>query len=142
MPLGVVAMAPHEFVEDVTLAGIFAAKTAWTATDLAPRLGRYHADSARVFGEWNETWLAPGFREWNIEDYLPKIRCPVVAIQGEDDEYATMRQIDVIAEQVPDTMLLKLSHCGHSPHRDQPVLVLWATDTLVRRIAGPPAGQT
>ena len=141
VPLGVVAMAPHEFVEDVTLAGIFAAKTAWTATDLAPRLGRYHADSARVFGEWNETWLAPGFREWNIEDYLPKIRCPVVAIQGEDDEYATMRQIDVIAEQVPDTMLLKLSHCGHSPHRDQAVLVLWATDTLVRRIAGPPAGQ-
>ena len=138
VPLGVVAMAPHEFVEDETLAGILAAKTAWTATDLPHRLARYHDDPARVFGEWNATWLAPDFRDWNIEDYLPKIRCPIVAIQGEDDEYATMRQIDVIAEQVPDTMLLKLSHCGHSPHRDQPALVLWAADNFVKRIAGRP----
>jgi len=77
----------------------------------------------------------------NIEEYLPAIRCPILAIQGEDDEYATMRQIDVIAEQVPDTMLLKLSECGHSPHRDQPVVLLWAVDMFVRRITGRPAGQ-
>ncbi|MGA9396317.1 MAG: alpha/beta hydrolase [Azonexus sp.] len=142
VPLGAVAMAPHEFVEEETLAGISAAKAAWTATDLPHKLARHHADAPRVFAEWHETWLAPDFRDWNIEAYLPKIRCPVVAIQGEDDEYATMRQIDVIAEQVPDTMLLKLSHCGHSPHRDQPALVLWAADTFVRRVAGRPAGQS
>jgi pimeloyl-ACP methyl ester carboxylesterase len=142
MPLGVIAMAPHAFVEEETLAGILAAKAAWTATDLPLKLARHHADAPHVFAEWQETWLAPAFRDWNIEEYLPKIRCPVLAIQGEDDEYATMRQIDVIAEQVPDTMLLKLSHCGHSPHRDQPALVLWAADTFVRRVVGRPAEQS
>ena len=139
VPLGVIVMAPHEFVEDKTLAGILAARDAWTATDLPSKLARHHADAPRVFGEWNDCWLAPGFREWNIEEYLPAIRCPILAIQGEDDEYATMRQIDVIAEQVPDTMLLKLDKCGHSPHRDQPVLVLWAVDLFVRRITGQSA---
>ena len=138
VPAGVIAMAPHAFVEEETLAGISAVKAAWTATDLPHKLARHHADAPRVFAEWNETWLAPAFRDWSIEEYLPAIRCPVLAIQGEDDEYATMRQIDIIAEQVPDTMLLKLSHCGHSPHRDQPALVLWAADTFVRRIAGRP----
>ena len=138
VPAGVIAMAPHEFVEEETLAGISAAKAAWTATDLPHKLARHHADAPRVFAEWNDTWLAPDFRDWSIEEYLPAIRCPVLAIQGEDDEYATMRQIDIIAEQVSDTMLLKLSHCGHSPHRDQPALVLWAADTFVRRVAGRP----
>ena len=138
VPAGVIAMAPHEFVEEETLAGILAAKEAWTASDLPHKLARHHADAPRVFAEWNDTWLAPAFRDWSIEEYLPAIRCPVLAIQGEDDEYATMRQIDIIAEQVPDTMLLKLSHCGHSPHRDQPALVLWAADTFVRRVAGRP----
>ena len=138
VPAGVIAMAPHAFVEEETLAGISAAKAAWTATDLPHKLARHHADAPRVFAEWNETWLAPAFRDWSIEEYLPAIRCPVLAIQGEDDEYATMRQIDIIAEQVPDTMLLKLAKCGHSPHRDQPALVLWAADNFVRRIAGRP----
>ena len=138
VPAGVIAMAPHAFVEEETLVGISAAKAAWTATDLPHKLARHHADAPRVFDEWNETWLAPDFRDWSIEEYLPAIRCPVLAIQGEDDEYATMRQIDIIAEQVSDTMLLKLSHCGHSPHRDQPALVLWAADTFVRRVAGRP----
>lgn len=141
VPLGAVVLAPHEFVEDVTLAGIRAARATWEASDLPRKLGRYHADVARVFADWNDTWLSPAFRDWNIEEYLPAIRCPILAIQGEDDEYATMRQIDVIAEQVPDTMLLKLSHCGHSPHRDQAPMVLWATANLVKRIAGEKHGS-
>lgn len=127
VPRGVIVMAPHEFVEEETLAGILAAKTAWTATDWPQKLGRYHADAARVFSDWNESWLSPLFRDWNIEEYLPAIRCPVLAIQGEDDEYATMRQIDVIAEAVPGTQLLKLPACGHTPQRDQPAVVLAAT---------------
>jgi len=136
VPLGAIIMAPHEFVEEVTLAGILAAKTAWTATDLPQKLGRYHADVERVFADWNDTWLSPAFRDWNIEEYLPKIQCPLLAIQGEDDEYATMRQIEVIAEQVPDTTLVKLPQCGHSPHRDQPAAVLGAVDAFVRRLSG------
>ena len=136
VPLGVIVMAPHEFVEEETLTGISAARETWTATDMAQRLGRYHADVERVFFDWNDTWLSPLFRDWNIEEFLPPIRCPVLAIQGEDDEYATMRQIEVIAERVPDTTLLRLPQCGHSPHRDQPAAVLGAVDAFVRRLSG------
>ena len=73
----------------------------------------------------------PVFRDWNIETCLPKIRCPVLAIQGEGDEYATMRQIDVIAEQVPGAQLLKLPDCGHAPHKDQESIVLAALAEFV-----------
>lgn len=131
LPLGVVAMAPHEFVEAETLAGIRRAVQAWEETDLPQRLGRYHLRPERVFREWADTWLAPEYRDWNIENRLAAIRCPVLAIQGEDDEYASMRQIDVIAEQVPATRLLKLAACGHSPHKDQMPAVLAAISAFV-----------
>ncbi len=133
VPLGIAVLAPHEFVEEVTLAGIRAARSIWESTDWPTKLGRYHLDAARVFAEWNDTWLSPLFRDWNIEQYLPKIRCPVLAIQGEDDEYATMRQIEVIAEQVPGTQLLKLPNCGHTPQRDQEAVVLAALVAFVDR---------
>jgi pimeloyl-ACP methyl ester carboxylesterase len=137
VPLGVAVMAPHEFVEEVTLAGIREARAAWETTDLPKKLARYHHDqTARVFSDWNDTWLSPAYRDWNIEEYLPKIRCPVLAIQGEDDEYATMRQIEAIAEQVPGTQLLKLPQCGHSPHRDQEAAVLDALAAFIRRASG------
>jgi pimeloyl-ACP methyl ester carboxylesterase len=136
VPLGVIVMAPHEFVEEETLAGIRAAREAWTETDLAQKLARYHHDAGRVFRDWNDTWLSPDFRDWNIEEYLPQIRCPVLAIQGADDEYATMRQVEVIAERVAGAALLKLPACGHSPHRDQPAAVLGAVDAFVRRVSG------
>jgi pimeloyl-ACP methyl ester carboxylesterase len=130
---GVVAMAPHEFVEAETLTGILQAKTAWTASDWPQKLARYHRDAPRVFADWNDAWLSPAFRDWNIEEYLPQIRCPVLALQGEDDEYASMRQIEVIAEQVPGTELLKLANCGHSPQRDQETAVLAAIAGFVSR---------
>jgi pimeloyl-ACP methyl ester carboxylesterase len=133
---GVIAMAPHEFVEEETLAGILKAKTAWTVTDWPHKLARYHRDAPRIFSEWNDTWLSPEFRDWNIEEYLPQIRCPVLALQGEDDEYATMRQIEVIAEQVPGTELLKLANCGHSPQRDQETAVLAVVAGFVSRLSG------
>ena len=135
-PAGVVVMAPHEFVEDITLAGIRAARTVWETSDWRQKLGRYHQDPVRVFHDWNDTWLSPAFRDWNIEDYLPKIACPLLAIQGEDDEYATMRQIDVIGEVVPGSQLLKLPACGHSPQRDQEAAVLAAIAGFVDRISG------
>ena len=128
---GVVVMAPHEFVEAETLAGILQAKTAWTATDWSQKLARYHADAGRVFSDWNDTWLSADFRDWNIEAYLPNIRCPVLAMQGEDDEYATMRQIDVIGDQIAGAALLKLPDCGHSPQKDQTEAVLAAVSRFV-----------
>lgn len=136
LPLAVAVMAPHEFVEEETLAGIRAARHVWQETDWPHKLARYHRDAPRVFSDWNDCWLSPAFRDWNIEEYLPKIACPVLAIQGEDDEYATMRQIDVIADKVPGTQLLKLAKCGHSPQRDQEAAVLDALAAFVSRASG------
>nr|WP_275975864.1 alpha/beta fold hydrolase [Geothrix terrae] len=133
-PLGVAVLAPHEFVEEETLAGLRAARKAWATTHWPRRLTHYHADAPRVFREWNDTWLSPAFRDWSIEACLRDIRCPVLAIQGEDDEYATLRQIDVIAEQVKGTRLLKLPRCGHAPHQDQEAQVLAALADFVGQL--------
>jgi pimeloyl-ACP methyl ester carboxylesterase len=92
------------------------------------KLARYHDDPDSAFRGWNDIWLDPAFRAWNIEQYLPYIRCPVLAVQGEDDEHGTMAQIDAIAALVPHARLLKLPACGHSPHRDQPAAL---TDAVV-----------
>jgi pimeloyl-ACP methyl ester carboxylesterase len=94
---GVVVMAPHCFVEDISIRSIAAAKVAFETTDLPAKLGKYHRDVDRTFWGWNDIWLHPDFRAWNIEDCLPNIRCPILAIQGEDDEYGTMAQIEAIA---------------------------------------------
>jgi pimeloyl-ACP methyl ester carboxylesterase len=130
---GVVVLAPHVFVEDVSLSGIEAANVLYHTTNLRERLGRHHKDVDAVFGAWRETWLSPAFREWNIEEYLPSIRCPVLAIQGEQDEYGTMEQLERIARGAPRVELLKLDRCGHSPHRDQPAAVLDAVVGWMRR---------
>lgn len=136
VPVGIAVLAPHEFVEEITLAGIRSARALWETTDRPKKLARYHLDAPRVFADWNETWLSPSFRDWNIEEYLPKIRCPLLAIQGEDDEYASMRQIDAIAERVPGAQLLKLPDCGHTPQRDQEEVVLEALLAFVSRASG------
>jgi pimeloyl-ACP methyl ester carboxylesterase len=130
-PLGLAVMAPHEFIEEETLAGLRAAREAWAATDWPRKLARYHPDAPRVFCEWNDTWLSPAFRDWNIEACLRDIRCPVLAVQGEDDEYATLRQVEVIAERVPGARLLKLPRCGHVPFKDQEARVLAALAEFV-----------
>jgi pimeloyl-ACP methyl ester carboxylesterase len=119
-------MAPHLFVEDISVAGIQAARTAYAGTNLSERLGRYHNDVDGVFRGWNNIWLNTEFRRWNIEASVTKITCPILAIQGYDDEYGTMAQIDRIAALTPRTQLLKLERCRHSPHRDNPEAVLSA----------------
>ena len=126
---GLALMAPHVMVEDLSVASIEAAKVAWATTDLRARLARYHDDVDAAFTGWNDIWLHPDFRAWNIEDEERGVRCPVLAIQGEDDEYGTMEQVDRIARLVPDTEVVRLADCRHSPHRDQPQAVL---DALVR----------
>ena len=133
-PAALIVMAPHVRVEDVSISSIAAARRAWETTDLRQRLARYHDDPDSAFIGWNDIWLDSDFRAWNIEDCLPGIRCPVLAIQGVDDEYGTMEQIDRIARGAVNTEveLIKLAGCGHSPHRDQPVAV---TDAVRRFIA-------
>jgi len=129
---GAVVLAPHLFVEDATIAGIATARRSYETTDLRKRLSRYHRDPDGAFWRWHDRWVDPQFRNWNIEALLPAIRCPVLAIQGEDDEYATMAQLDGIKRQVPQAELLKLAACRHSPHRDQPQAVIDAVVRFIR----------
>jgi pimeloyl-ACP methyl ester carboxylesterase len=135
-PRAIAIMAPHVFVEDVTIDGIRAAREAWGHGKLRPPLARVHEDPDGAFFGWNDGWLDPAFRHWNIEAELPKIRCPVLAMQGYDDQYGTMQQLDRIAAGVTaPCRLLKLSECGHSPQRDQPQAVIDAIATLYREAA-------
>lgn len=127
--------APHVFVEDVSIASIDAAKVAYETTDLRQRLARYHADADSAFRGWNDIWLDPAFRAWNIEECLPGVRCPVLAIQGADDEYGTLAQIDAIQRGVTgpfERLVLKM--CKHSPHRDQEQTTLAAMAEFIARI--------
>jgi pimeloyl-ACP methyl ester carboxylesterase len=121
-----VVLAPHILVEAFGLASIRQAREAYLHGDLRPRLARYHDDVDSAFWGWNDIWLDPAFEAWSIEALLPRVRCPVLAIQGVDDPYGTMAQIDGIAARVPGTRLLKLERCGHSPHRDQAEAVIAA----------------
>ena len=132
---GVVAMAPHVFIEPLCLASIAKAAEAFEATDLEDKLGRYHRDARKTFYGWADVWLDKDFVSWDIrDDYLPAIRCPVLAIQGHDDIYGTMRQLDDIARQVKGPCeLLKLDNCGHAPFREQPEKTL---DAVTRFIKG------
>jgi len=118
----VVVEAPHVFVEDVSIASIAKAREAYEKGDLREKLARYHGDNVDgAFRGWNEAWLDPGFRAWNIEEYLASIEAPVLVIQGEDDPYGTRAQVDAIARQVSGRVeTLMLPKCGHAPHRDQP----------------------
>src|SRR6266849_8499069 len=119
-PRALILEAPHVFVEDLYVKSIAEAKTAYQTTDLPRKMGRYHQHADATFWGWNDIWLDPRFRAWNIESCLDSIRCPVLVIQGEDDEYGTTRQIQAIQARIPSTEVLLLPRCGHSPHRDQP----------------------
>ena len=132
---GLVLMAPHVFVEEMGLRSIERVKQEFETTDLPQRLGRYHRDARRTFYLWNDAWLDPEFRRWNIEEYLPRIKAPVLAIQGVNDEYGTLAQLASIKEKVKGPCeLLELPACGHSPHRDQPEQVLGALVLFVAKI--------
>ena len=134
---GVVAAAPHILVEDVSVASIAQARQAYLETDLRARLGRYHADPDSAFWGWNDIWLDPTFRRWNLDEYLSRIACPVLAIQGLDDEYGTLAQIRGIRRLAPQTELLEIPDCGHSAHKDQPARVIQAIAGFVGGLAQP-----
>ena len=130
---GVIAIAPHVFVEDVSVKAIAEATALYTQGDLRTRLSRYHADVDSAFYGWNDIWLNPAFRHWDITDCLSSIRRPLLAVQGYDDEYGTMAQIDAIATHVPHARLAKLPACGHSPHRQCPAMLDAAILAFVAR---------
>lgn len=114
---GVVAIAPHVMVEERSLAGIRTARDRFETTDLRQRLGRHHLDPEATFRGWNDIWLSPSFRDWNIEELLPGITAPVLAVQAADDEYGTLDQLDRIGAGVGGPFeRLVLPAGGHSPH--------------------------
>ncbi len=116
---GAVVVAPHILVEDISVHSIGLARQAYLDTDLRQRLARYHDDPDSAFWGWNRIWLLPQFRDWSIEQEIGTITCPLLAVQGVDDEYGTLEQIRGIARRVPQTRLLELAQCRHSPHKDQ-----------------------
>ena len=120
----VVAIAPHLFVEPVTLESIAEISARFQASDLPARLARYHRDPQATFHGWADVWLAPEFPGWNIEAEVARIRCPVLALQGTRDEYGTMRQVRRIAQLCAHARWSAIEDCGHSPFVDQPERVL------------------
>jgi len=133
----VVAMAPLAFVEESNLDSIREARTMYTTTRWREKLGRHHDDVDHAFYGWNDIWLDPAFRNWSIADDIRGIRCPIVAILGDGDQYASRAQLDCIAKNAVNTAdveTLFLADCGHAPHRDQPAAVLAVVERLLDRV--------
>jgi len=128
---GVIVAAPHIFVEDIAVVSIVQIREAYLQNDLRSKLAGYHDDVDSAFWGWNDIWLNPEFRLWTIEALLPQITCPLMAIQGVNDDYGTMAQIDRIAHVVPHAQLVKIEDCGHSPHRDQAQMVINAVKDFI-----------
>ncbi|PWU02369.1 MAG: alpha/beta hydrolase [Terriglobia bacterium] len=135
-PAGLILEAPHLFVEEITVSSIAEARVLYQKTDLRQRLGRYHANVDPLFWGWNNIWLDPRFRSWNIESYLDRIRCPVLVLQGAQDEYGTAAQIEAIRRRIPSASALIFESCGHAPHRDQTQATLSAIDKFLSALPG------
>jgi pimeloyl-ACP methyl ester carboxylesterase len=128
---GAIVVAPHILVEDLSVTSIAKAREAYLETDLRERLSRHHEDPDSAFWGWNDIWLHPPFKQWSIEQEIEAIRCPLLAVQGLDDEYGTLEQIRGIARRLPQTRLLELAQCGHLAHRDQPDRLIAATAAFI-----------
>jgi pimeloyl-ACP methyl ester carboxylesterase len=132
---GLILIAPHFFVEDLTIASIEAARVAFETTDLRTRLARYHADPDNAFYGWNEAWLDPGFRSFSIVDVMHALDPPILALQGEADEYGTKAQLDSLSAHAPcavDTRLL--ADARHAPHLSHQTELLAFIQTFINRL--------
>jgi len=117
---GLVLLAPHVFVEDITVASIEEARETFAITDLGERMARHHRDPERTFRLWNDIWLAPEFRAWNIEDVLPGVTAPALLIQGEHDQYGTLAQIEAIERGIGGRVTRAVLDARHAPHLEAP----------------------
>lgn len=136
---GAVVVAPHIFVEDIAIASIERACDAYANQGLRAKLARWHDDVDSAFYGWSQAWLDPAFRDWTLMPELESIGCPLLAIQGVDDEYGTMGQIAIIEHAVPGTTVVALEACGHSPHRDQTDAVIGAVSRWITTLLNTPA---
>ncbi|MFN3656006.1 MAG: alpha/beta fold hydrolase [Pseudolabrys sp.] len=133
---GLVLMAPHFFTEDMGIAAIEEARQAYATGDLRQRLARWHKDVDCAFEGWNGAWLDPAFRKWDITEQLAYIRVPVLIVQGENDQYGTVRQIEAAERECycPVEIAL-LPGARHSPQRDAPEATLKAVADFTKRVA-------
>ncbi|RYZ30854.1 MAG: alpha/beta hydrolase, partial [Sphingobacteriales bacterium] len=131
----VITEGAHVFVEEETLEGILQAKEKYRTTNLKERLEKYHGDKTQaMFEAWTETWLSPEYRDWNIEHVLPQITCPVLAIQGIEDEYGTLAQVQAIVNQVSGPAeTYMVVNAGHSPHKQSEIWVINQCCDFLRR---------
>ena len=132
---GVAVLAPHLFVEEITVDEIAKVSNAFEPSGLAARLARYHRDPVGTFHGWADAWLSPAFRDWNIEDAVARIRCPLLAIQGRQDQYGTEEQIGRLLRLQPRARALLLEDCRHVPQQEQPLAVLAALTGFLAGLA-------
>ena len=132
---GVAMIAPHFIVEDISVTSIAEIRKVYETTDLKSKLARWHRDVDNAFYGWNGAWLDPKFRDWDIAEYLAYIRVPVAIVQGADDQYGTIRQIEIAQEECycPVDVTI-LAGAGHSPHREAPDAALAAISEFAGRI--------
>jgi len=132
---GLILMAPHFFNEDICVAEITKARDAYLHGDLKPRLAKYHNDVDGAFLGWADTWLDPGFKDWNVSEAIDYLRIPVLALQGRDDQYGTLAQVQEVEERAysPVDMAI-LDNCKHAPHLEQPEASLSAVTDFVARL--------
>jgi pimeloyl-ACP methyl ester carboxylesterase len=132
---GLTLIAPHFFTEDMGIAEIARAKEAYATTDLRQKLARWHADVDNAFRGWNDAWLDPEFRKWDITEPLAYIRVPILIVQGEDDQYGTQRQIEMARQECYCPVEVALyPDVRHSPHREAPALLLASISEFATRL--------
>ena len=133
---GLVLVAPHVFVEPVSVASIAATAEEYKRGDLRQKMQRYHGQNTDpLFAAWSGIWLSEDFLQWNIEEFLPNISVPVLTVQGEDDQYGTHRQVDSIRSSVSGKVdTLFIPDCKHSPQREQPAILLAATANFIQAL--------
>src|SRR5690606_31426451 len=122
------------FVESITLDGIFNTIQAYQTTDLPQRLAKYHGNKVEtLYRAWTETWISNDYRTWNIEHFLPHITCPLLFIQGENDEYGSLEQVERTITQVGGIAKKHIiPGTGHTPHKSNPDEVLLASQTFLQ----------
>jgi pimeloyl-ACP methyl ester carboxylesterase len=132
---GVVMIAPHFIVEDIGVTAIAATKTAYETTELKAKLARWHKDVDNAFYGWNDAWLNPDFHDWDISEYLAYIRVPVAILQGADDQYGTMRQIEIARDECYCPVAVTvITGAGHQPHREAPGATLDAVQEFANAV--------
>ena len=132
---GIALIAPHFIVEDISVASIATIKTAYETSELKAKLTRWHSDVDNAFYGWNGAWLDPKFRSWDISEYLAYIRVPVAILQGADDEYGTVRQIEIARQECYCPVdVTEIPGAGHQPHREAPGATLEAVSEFANAV--------